>query len=309
MPLPPLRLAAMAGVTAVAVAVTSVTAQQQFRAGVNLVHLPVVVTARDGKLVSTLSVTDFEVLEDGKQQRIEYFAQGAEGNPLPVHLGLLLDSSESMEQDLKTAAGAAVRFVDQFDEAVDVTFVDFDSGVRLGRFEPASYPQLFARIRAGKARGGTSLYDALGTYLESTLERSGQHVVLMHTDGGDSTSSMTYGRLQELLRLANVIVYAVGYLDHQLSNVRIPQQMKVNQITKETGGEAYFPSSPAEMDRVFDKIRAELAARYTLGYASTNTKTDGRYRKVEVRLTRPELKGTKVRTRSGYLAPHSNPGR
>jgi Ca-activated chloride channel family protein len=299
----------MAVLAAVVVAVTSVTAQQQFRAGVSLVHLPVIVTGKDGKLISGLEPTDFQVLEDGKPQSIEYFVQGAEGNPLPVHLGLLLDSSESMEKDLRTAAGAAVRFVDQFEEAVDVTFIDFDSAVRLGRFEPPSYPQLFARIRAGKAKGGTSLYDALGTYLESTLDRSGQHVVLMHTDGGDSTSSMTYGRLQELLRLANVIVYAVGYLDNQLSNVRIPQQMKVNQITKETGGEAFFPTSPAEMDQVYDKIRAELAARYTLGYASTNPKTDGRYRKVEVRLTRPDLKNLKVRTRSGYLAPKSDPGR
>ena len=112
-----------------------------------------------------LKADDFDVLEEGKPQKIAYFAEGAPGEALPLHLGLLLDTSGSMERDLREAANAAIQFVDALDEAVDVTFLDFDSSVRVGRFQPPSYPRLFERIRERKAGGMTALYDALGVYL------------------------------------------------------------------------------------------------------------------------------------------------
>ena len=276
---------------------------QQFRAGVDLVRLPVVVTARDGQLVRGLKMEDFEVLEEGKPQKIAYFAEGAPGEALPLHLGLLLDQSESMERDLREAAGAAIQFVEALDEAVDVTFLDFDSNVRVGRFSPDSYPQLFQRIRDRKAGGMTALYDALGVYLEAALSREGQHVVLLYTDGGDSTSRITYGKLEELLRLGNVMVYAIGYMEHQVSSARMPQQMRVSQIARETGGEAFFPTSTREIHEFYAKILDELGSRYTLGYIPTVSARDGKFRKVEVKIKNPAHKSAKVRTRSGYLAP------
>jgi Ca-activated chloride channel family protein len=288
---------------ALAIALDGGAGAQQFRLSVDLVRLPVVVTARDGQLVRGLKADDFEVLEEGKPQKIAYFAEGAPGEVLPLHLGLLLDASGSMERDLREAASAAIQFVDALDEAVDVTFLDFDSTVRLGRFEPSSYPMLFERIRKRKASGMTALYDALGVYLEAALNREGQHVVLLYTDGGDSSSRIPYGKLQDLLRLGNVIVYAIGYLEHQLSSARMPQQMRVTSIARETGGEAFFPSSAAQIHEFYAKILDELASRYTLGYTPTVSPRDGKFRRVEVKLKKPELKNAKIRTRSGYLAP------
>jgi VWFA-related protein len=78
--------------------------------------------------------------------------------------------------------------------------------------------------------------------------------------------------------------------------------MRLAQITKEGGGEAFFPTSPRELNEVYARILDELISRYTIGYVSSNPKTDGRFRKVEVRLMKPELRGAKVRTRSGYFA-------
>src|SRR5262245_12322639 len=144
-------------------------AAQQFRGSVDLVRLPVIVTAKDGNLVRGLTAEDFDVLEEGKAQKIAYFAEGAPGEVLPLHLGLALDTSESMGGDLREAAGAAIQFVEALEEAVDVTFLDFDSTVRMGRFSPSSYPMLFERIRERKAGGMTALYDALGAYLEGSL--------------------------------------------------------------------------------------------------------------------------------------------
>jgi VWFA-related protein len=296
------RLLSWPLVAVMALAVATVSAEQQFRSRTDLVQLPVIVTDKDGRVVDGLTADDFEVLEDGRPQEITAFTAGAPGQRLPLRLGLILDTSESMESDLRTAADNAVRFVTEVDEATDVTFVDFSTSVNLGRFQPPSYPQLFARIRSGEAGGGTSLYDALGVYVQRSLGRSGQHIVLLHTDGGDSTSSMTFGRLQTLLRLGNVIVYVVGYMEHQFSNDRLPQQMRVTQIARETGGEAFFPTTRADLDDVYDRILAEIGARYTIGYEPAGRAFDGSYREVTVRLRRDDLPDVRVRTRSGYVA-------
>jgi Ca-activated chloride channel family protein len=301
-----LRLACAA---AVALAGATPVAEQQFRATVDLVHVPVVVVDRDGRAVSDLTADDFRVFENGTAQKIEYFATGAAGDALPLHLGLLLDASASMERDLRAASNAAVRFVDEMDEARDVTFVEFATGISVSRFSPASYPMLFERIRDRRAGGSTALYDAIIRYVGSTFTRTGQHVILVHTDGGDSTSSRNFGDVQRMLRAANVLVYVIGYLEHQSSSERISQQMRVTQIARETGGEAYFPSSPSDIDAIYDRIRGEIGARYTIGYAAPETRADGRFHKIEVKLAPDAGRDLKVRARSGYLALATDSGR
>jgi Ca-activated chloride channel homolog len=278
-------------------------ADQQFKAAIDLVRLPVIVTGRNGQLVRGLTQQDFEVLEDGKPQPISYFVEGAPGDELPLHLGLALDGSTSMERDIKKAGDAVVQFVRALEEAADVTFVEFDTSVKISFFTPDSYPHLFERIRARKAEGWTALYDALGAYLERALPQSGQHVLLLYTDGGDSTSRLTFSKLTELLRLGNVMVYVLGYLENQSSTVRVPQQMRIGQIARETGGEAFYPTSAPELHEAYAKILDELGSRYTIGYVPANLKADGKFREVQVRLTKSDLKGAKIRTRSGYIAP------
>ena len=128
-------------------------------------------------------------------------------------------------------------------------------------------------------------------------------MLLLYTDGGDSASTMHFGKLQELLRLGDVLIYAVGYLENQRGSERMQQQMRITQIARETGGEAFFPTSARELNEHYARILDELGSRYTLGYVSTNPAADGKFREVEVKLTRSDLRGAKVRTRSGYVAP------
>lgn len=291
-------------VTLLSAASVLLPGQQTFRAGTDVVHVPVIVTGRRAELVRGLTAADFEVTEDGRPQTIRFFAEGAPGDLLPLHLGLLLDTSESMTLDLNDAAGAAVQFVDALDEPIDVTLVDFDTNVRLARFSPPSYPQLFERIRARKAGGMTALYDALGVYLEGAASRDGQHVLVMFTDGGDSSSSMNAGQLSELLRRSvNVQVYAIGYLENQANSARMMQQMRITQIARDTGGDAYFPADAKQIHEIYAKILDELLSRYTIGYVSSNPRADGKFRKLAVRVTRPDAKRVQVRTRPGYYAP------
>ena len=289
----------MIGVLALAVG-TSLGAQQ-FRAGVDVVRLPVVVTGGDGQLVRHLTAADFEVREDGRPQTIAYFAEGAPGEGLPLHLGLLLDRSGSMENDLEASGRAAVQFVSALEEAVDVTSVEFDTSVRISRFRPPSYYTLFERIRSGTAGGGTSLYDAIGAYVTASLEIPGQHVLVVYSDGGDSTSRMNFGQLRDLLRLGNVMIYAVGYLPHHSTAEQAMQQMRLSTIARDTGGDALFPTSPSQLHEFYARILDELGSRYTIGYVSTAPDPDGRFRKVQVRL-KEAPKGVRVRTRTGYLS-------
>lgn len=283
---------------------TPVPAQQQqvFRVAADVVTLPVTVTARGDTLVAGLRRDQFTVLEDGQEQTVSYFAVGAT-REVPVHLGLLLDTSSSMQRDLAAATTAAIRFVNRFEEARDVTFVDFSSEVRVSRFEPGSYPHLFARIRDNSADGYTALYDAVAMYLASTEDQSGQKVLLVYSDGEDSRSSTSFSNVIEMLRLSQVIVYVIGYSENQPSSTRMMHQMRMNDIAHQTGGATFYPTGRADLDRIYARILDELNGRYTLGYTSTNETTDGRWRKVQVRVDGSDLNGLTVRTRPGYYAP------
>jgi VWFA-related protein len=293
---------ALAAALALTASGWSATRAQQFRSGVELVRVPVTVSGRDGLLVRGLTTESFEIREDGVRQTITAFAEGAPGEAVPLHLGLMLDASGSMEKDIRAAANGAVQFVTALEEAADVTFVDFDSTIRLGRFEPPSYERLFERIRAPKPDGMTALYDAIAAYVRSTSERGGQHVLLLYTDGIDSVSRINYPDLLTLLRADNVILYALGYLEGASGSDRAMGQMRLTSLARETGGEAFFPASVRDLTTAYARILDELGSRYTLGYVSTNTKADGRYRKIDVRLTAAGHKSAKIRTRPGYIA-------
>ena len=276
--------------------------QQTFRTATNLVSLPATVIGRGDVLIHGLTMADFEVLEDGKPQKLTLFTEGAPGPEIPLHLGLLLDTSESMDKNLAVATSAVIRFVNAVDEAVDVTFVDFSDQVRISKFAPASYPHLFERVRDNKAQGSTALYDALALYLQAAEHQDGQKVLLLYSDGLDSTSSTSYGKLTEMLRRNNVMVYAIGYVEN-LGSSRAMGQVRLNDMAHQTGGQSFYPLGRDDLDKAYARILDELKSRYTLGYVSTNPSADGKWRKLEVRATAPAAKGAKVRTRPGYFAP------
>lgn len=275
-----------------------------FRAAVDLVNFGVMVVDKQGKPVTGLKGDDFEVFENGKKQTLKFFAAGDPESAPPLHLGLLLDTSGSMADDLRDARSAAVKFVNALDGAADVTFVDFDTQVHVARFAPADYPRLVERIRERRADGWTALYDAIGVYLDGASHLDGQKVLILYTDGGDTTSSLSFHEMLDLVKASDATVYAVGYMEHQSTSSRMQQRADLERLALTTGGLAFFPSSAKDLDGVFDRIRAELASRYSLGYVSTDTRMDGAWRGVEIRLLRTDLKGVKVRTRTGYFAPY-----
>jgi Ca-activated chloride channel family protein len=286
-----------------AIAATAALAarQQTFRTEVDLVHFAVVVTDKQGVPITGLTADDFDVIEGGKPQGIKFFAAGNPETAPPLHIGFLLDTSGSMEEDIKDVRTAAVKFLNAMDAAVDITLVDFDTEVRVARYTTAEYPRLIERIRARKADGYTALYDALGVYLHGADGQSGQKVLVMYTDGGDTRSAMNQKDVVDLLRASDATVYVVGYLEHQGSGAMV-QRQELDRFALMTGGQAFFPTRLKEIDKMYEKIQQEISARYSIGYMSTDERTDGAWRRVEIRLKRPDLKGARLRTRDGYFA-------
>jgi VWFA-related protein len=276
--------------------------QPVFRSGIDLVNFDVTVVDRKGALVADLAAEDFVLIEEGTPQRVEFCARGDQ-SPVPLRVGLLFDTSGSMERDIGMSRTAAIKFLNTLKRAEEMTLVDFDTEVRVARYRQPDFPQLVQRIRGRKPDGYTALYDALGVYLDGAGGDDGQKVLVIYTDGGDTGSSMSYGDVFDLVKASDVTIYAIGFLEHQSSLGRLEQRLRLQQLTEATGGQAFFPASLQALDGVYAKIVDEMAARYTLGYQSSNAARDGAWRDVEIRLARPDLKGAKVRTRKGYFAP------
>ena len=295
---------ALATALLVAVAVGLSASQQVFRSSVDLVNLGVVVTGKNGTPVLGLTRDDFEVVEDGRPQTLTHFAGGDPDSAPPVHLAFMIDHSGSMANDIRDVRTAAIKFLNQVDGILDVMLVDFDTEVRLARFNPDDFPRMIERIRGRRPDGYTALYDAIGVYLDAAATQSGDKILVLFTDGGDTRSTMTQGDLLNLLKVSDVTVYSVGYLQYQGSG-RHEQMQVLSRIGSTSGGLAFFPTSMKDLDRMYEQILTQIAGRYSLGYVSTNTAPDGKWREVRVRLAdKPALKDLKIRTRAGYYAPY-----
>jgi len=273
-----------------------------FRGSVDLVNVGVTVAGKKQRLVTNLTVNDFAVYEDGTPQPIFAFASGAEHGP-PLHVGVLLDVSASQDLDLGFTQNAVIKFLMALPQAVDMTFIDFASQVRGGRYSQSDFPRLVRRVRDLTAHGETALYDAIGVYLDGASEQDGRKVMVLYTDGEDTASSLSIDSLMKLLKASDVTVYAIGALDKQPFRRQLIQRALLADIAEATGGTAFFPGSAKDLDRIYDQVLGEVRAQYTIGYLSSNEKADGSWRKVDVRITRADARDLHIRARKGYYAP------
>ena len=295
----------MRGLALIVLACAALAAPEQptFRAGVDLVTFAATVTDKRGNLIPDLTQNDFEIIEDGKPQTVTYFARGVGGEEVRMHLGLMLDTSGSMERDIGLARSAAIKFLNLLPEAEDITLVDFDTEVRVTRYPQRDFARVVERIRMRKTDGWTALYDALGVYLDGASGGDGRTVLVMYTDGADSRSELRFEELMKLLQASEVTVYAVGLLENT-GRMRQELSMRLQQITGATGGQAFFPGALKDLESSYEKVLAEIKSQYHLGYISTNAAQDGRWRKVEIKVKRPE---TRLRSRKGYFAVYKAP--
>ncbi len=278
---------------------------QRFRVGVDLVALNVTVTDGERRFVRNLERDDFEVYEDGVKQEISFFTR----TQLPIALAILLDTSASMEEKLRTAQEAAVGFVRRLRPEDVAELIDFDSSVVVLQPFTNDAQALEGAIRKTTAGGSTSLYNALYISLKelkkmparSTDEIRRQAIVVL-SDGEDTSSLLDYEEVLELAKRSETVIYAVGLRSPRQESVKGFREAEfvLRTLAQETGGRAFFPTQAADLAGIYEQISEELASQYTIGYTSSNPRRDGRWRRVVVRVTHP---GMTARTKQGYYAP------
>lgn len=285
------------------------TGQQQpsFRAGVELVSLNVIVTESGGKYVTDLNQEDFNVFEDGVKQDVTFFTK----TNLPIALALLLDTSASMDVKLSTAQEAAIGFARKLREQDLAEVVDFDSRVVVLQPFTNNAAELESAIRKTAAGGSTSLYNAIYIALKDLKKAVAKNVdeirrqaIVVLSDGEDTSSLLPFEEVLDLTKRSETAIYAIGLRSPENGALQSKgfreAEFVLRQLSQETGGRAFFPNHINELSAVYGQISDELSSQYTVGYTSRNPKRDGSWRRVVVRVNRPN---STARTKQGYFAP------
>jgi len=276
-----------------------------FASRADVVHVSTSVRDAAGQFVADLSSEDFAVFENGRPQAVQIFARAVEPgqeDTLALNLGLLLDTSESMLKQLKLSQEAAIRFLENIPRARDLLTIFFDQDIRISRYDSENQQGLFQRILEAKGGGNTALYDAIAVYLSRVQDSSGRKVLVVLSDGEDSTSELAMGQLIELVRSSSVTIYPIAFTaGFATGGTRaIRAKSFLLGLAEMTGGQLFAPNASRELAQVYERILSELSAQYVLGFTSDDARRDGKFRKLKVVVKR---KGLKVRHRQGYRAP------
>ena len=278
-----------------------------FRAGVEMVSLNITVLDQQQHYLTDLESRDFTILEDGARQDITYFNRMS----LPIALSLLIDTSASMEQRLTIAQDAAVGFAKKLRPQDLAQVVDFDTRVEVLQGFTADTTALETAIRNTQAGGSTAMFNALYISLKElakirprTEDDVHRRAVVVLSDGEDTSSLVTYDEVLDLAKRSATTIYAIGLQsrDNGLSKGFKEAEYVLRQLATETGGRAFFPQRPEDLAGIYGVIADELASQYVIGYASSNQKRDGSWRRLTVQVNRT---GTTARTKRGYFAPVS----
>jgi len=273
-----------------------------FRSGVEVVNVTVAVHDERGRLVTDLAPQDFQLYQDGRPQAIRVFARAFEPGRdelLALDLGLLMDTSQSMVQNLKLSRLAATRFLDAVPRARELITVFFDEDIRISRYDSENQQGLIERIQEVTGGRNTCLYDAIAVYLSRIQGSTGRKVVVLFTDGEDSRSELSQMELHRLVRSSPVTIYSIAFPpDGVVTSQRAAKSRQVlEHLADLTGGSVYAPATYKDLPNIYERIIDELKGQYVLGFVPDRPAGDGRYHKLKVEVTRP---GVKVRHRSGY---------
>jgi Ca-activated chloride channel homolog len=270
------------------------------------VRLAVSVVDKNARYVTTLKETDFEVYEDGVQQKIESFRPESD---LPLDVAVLMDTSNSVKPKLKFEKDAAISFLytmlqSRRDRAL---FATFDSEVELHQDFTNRVDLLSQAIDKVRARGETRLYDAIHSVCEEKMfaTTGRRRAMVIITDGEDTVSERTLKEAIDIAQRSETTVFVIstkagGFFGVEGGTVDRREDKDLKKLTEETGGRAFFTGQVIELERSFSTIARELRSQYLFAYSPTNEKFDGKYRAIEVRLL--NNKDLRLRTKKGYTA-------
>lgn len=263
----------------------------------SIVLLNATVTDAAGKPFTGLKQSQFKIFEDGSPQEISIF----ETEETPFAAVILLDTSGSMEQQVSLARSAAINFLDKLRPDDMVAIYNFDTKVSLVQ-DFSNSRDIVERVFDLKAVGYTALNDAIYTAAEELSKRPEKRkAIIVLSDGADTRSKRSADKALKVAGAANATIYTVD-MSAINTNItgRIQSQGALKNFAEKTGGIFIPTPGGTAMRQAFENIVKELGVQYTLGYQSTNQKKDGKWRAIELKVSRPNLN---IRTRKGYNAP------
>jgi len=289
---------------------------------VNLVDVLFTVLNRRNKLVPELAKSDFKIWDDKAPQEIRYFSKQTD---LPLRIGMLLDTSNSIRDRIKFEQDASVNFLFSVlrhnkDEAFVMTFDDEPQILQGFTGDAGALRDQITKTRAG---GGTAIYDAVYEACVKELSHPPRppgdqpdvvrRVMILISDGEDNLSTHTRAEAIEMAQRTSVVIYTISTSTQWVSLSQTdPNKMGdrkyhltdgdkiLQELAEETGGRAFFPYHVDDLDQSFQDIGDELRNQYSIAYLPTNYVLDGRYHKIRIEV--PEHKGYQVRARRGYFA-------
>ncbi len=270
---------------------------------VTRVNMLYTVTDKKGRFITDLGKDDFEVFENKKQQKISEFTAESD---LPLRLGILIDTSNSIRDRFKFEQEAAVQFINSVvrprqDRAM---VVSFDTSAELVADLMDDTEKLAKGIRGLRPGGGTALFDAIYFSCKEKLAQDQprhkfRRAIIVVSDGDDNQSRVTRDQALEMAQKADVVIYAIST---NISRQENDGDKILRYFAGETGGQAFFPFKVEDLEQSFENIANELRHQYNLFYRPEPLKTDGLYHTVSLR-----VKGRKdliIRARKGYYAPN-----
>src|SRR5712691_1890162 len=301
---------------------TTQQSKQTITSVVNLVDVLFTVLNRRNKLVPELEKGDFKIWDDKFPQEIRYFSKQSD---LPLRIGMLLDTSNSIRDRIKFEQDASINFLFSVlrrnkDEAFVMTFDDEPQIVQAFTGDAGALRDQITKTRAG---GGTAIYDAIYEACVKELSHPPRppgdqpdvvrRVMILISDGDDNLSTHTRSEAIETAQRMSVVIYTISTSTQWISLSQTdPSKMGdrkyhltdgdkiLQELAEETGGRAFFPYHVDDLDQSFQDIGDELRNQYSVAYLPTNYVLDGRYHKIRIEV--PEHKGYQVRARRGYFA-------
>jgi Ca-activated chloride channel family protein len=269
---------------------------------VTRVNMLFTVTDKKGRFVTDLGKDDFQVFENKNPQAIAEFTAETD---LPLRLGILIDTSNSIRERFKFEQEAAISFINSVvrqghDKAM---VVSFDTSAELVADLNDDTEKLQAGVRSLRPGGGTALFDAIYFACRDKLSKDQprhkfRRAIVIVSDGDDNQSQVSRDQALEMAQKADVVIYAIStnVIRGETDGDKI-----LKYLTSETGGQTFFPFKVEDLEQSFENIANELRHQYNVFYRPEPLKADGLYHTVDLK-----VKGRKdlvVRCRKGYYAP------
>jgi len=274
------------------------SARNTVKVTVNLVNVLVSVLDERNRPAPNLPVEAFQILEEGNSQKIDIFEQETKQ---PLDIALMIDTSLSTHKEIAFEIDAAASFIKQVlrpDDALSVFAFD-ESVTQLAKFS-SDIPSLQSAVHRIADGSGTSIYDAvlLGSQSLGRRANDRRRVIVMVTDGGETTSRSDFESARRAALRAGILLYTIIVRPVKNENGRnTAGEHALQAITETTGGAMFFPESIQELPIIFDRIDAELRTQYRLAYYPNPRGPANTYRTIEVKV----LPGYTARHRTTYL--------